>query len=80
MDQSCRTPPAPRPPSPRFCPHVNRTVIGVAPQTDILTASAQRARRFLLSAGAALVVDARTVTAAGVDELHSALALAVMFP
>ena len=60
---------------PGFARMFNRTVIGVATKTDILTASTQRASRFLLSAGAAQVVEISAVTAAGVDELRSALAI-----
>ena len=60
---------------PGFARMFNRTVIGVVTKTDLDAANAERARRYLHSAGAVHIVAVSAVTAAGVDALRSSLAL-----
>lgn len=60
---------------PGFARIFNRTVIGVITKTDMDTASTERARRFLQSAGTTRIAALSSVSLAGVDELRAALPL-----
>ena len=59
---------------PGFARMFNRTVIGVVTKTDLCTANAQRAGRFLHSAGVVNFVTLSAASAADIDELRSMLA------